>query len=25
VLVPAAALGLAYLIVCGERGCEPNY
>jgi hypothetical protein len=24
-LVPAAALGLAYLIVCGERGCEPHY
>ena len=25
VLVPAAALGLTYLIVCGERGCEPQY
>ena len=25
VLVPAAALGVTYLIVCGERGCEPQY
>jgi hypothetical protein len=25
VLVPAAALGLTYLIVCGERGCESHY
>ena len=24
-LVPAAALGLTYLIVCGDRGCEPQY
>jgi hypothetical protein len=25
VLVPAAAMGLTYLIVCGDRGCEPQY
>jgi hypothetical protein len=25
IFVPAAALGLTYLIVCGERGCEPQY
>jgi hypothetical protein len=24
-LVPAAALGLGYLIVCGDRGCESHY
>jgi hypothetical protein len=24
-LVPAAALGLGYLIVCGDRGCETHY
>jgi hypothetical protein len=24
-LVPAAALGLTYLIICGNRGCEPHY
>ena len=24
-LVPAAALGLGYLIVCGNRGCESHY
>ena len=24
-IVPAAAVGLAYLIICGDRGCEPQY